>query len=241
MSDAAPSEASLLDSFGRLADMLVKAAAILARHGHDDLNQGQVSARSPDGKWILIKHAERAFAECTRNDIIVIDSEYQRAITGLPAETPMHKAVYTRRLDVNGIVHSHAPYTVLVGAADLDLAALSHDGAWFAGTPAYRASTLPVLDDVRASEVAAVLGGADAVLLQNHGAMIVGRTIREATIGALVLERACKLQVLAAGTGLRFRQSSPDDVAAKRGYVWSTSAIRSYWESLVRQSQCEDL
>src|SRR5207253_240791 len=100
-----------------------------------------------------------------------------------PPEIPLHQAIYQARPDVNSIVHSHAPYTLVFGATGLTPRAVSHEGACFVGrVRRFDLTSNTVLDITTGRAVAAALGVAPAVLLQNHGGVVVGKSLREAVV-----------------------------------------------------------
>jgi L-fuculose-phosphate aldolase len=221
----------------RIAANIALGSRALSLDGHDDLNQGQLSARLPGSASFLIKSAVCGFVEATPDDCVLAAVDARAPVDPTaPPELPLHQAVYAARPDVNAIVHSHAPYTLVFGATGLPMRALSHDGACFVGRlNRFELTSNTVLDLVTGGAVATALGSQPALLLQNHGSVVVGKSLREAVVLAQVLERACRLQLLAEGTGAPYRASSADDVAAKQAYVYGDPAIKSYWEFCVRQ------
>lgn len=62
--------------------------------------------------------------------------------------------------------------------------------------------------------VAAALGRRRAVLLKNHGIAVVGASIEEAVISALMLEHAAEIQLIVEATGLPAQEFSPEDLAS---------------------------
>jgi L-fuculose-phosphate aldolase len=83
--------------------------------------------------------------------------------------------------------------------------------------------------------VATSLGNNHALFLQNHGSLVVGKSIREATILALLLERACKLQIIAESLRMPYAVSSDEDVKGKKGFIYDDTAIKTYWDYSVRK------
>lgn len=219
-----------------LRRMLAQACGILASYGHDDMNQGQASARVPGDDQFLIKAAMVSFRSARDDDMIWAPlDETARLDAKAPPETALHQAIYQARADVNAIVHSHAAATLVFGALDEELAALSHEGAWLAGSVGrFTATSNTILSFEVAVGVADALGTGRGAFLRNHGGVVVGESIREACVGAMALERACRLQLDALATGRPWHTSSADDVAAKQEFIWSKSAIRSYWNALVQ-------
>jgi L-fuculose-phosphate aldolase len=237
-SSTTPVEAAPLTAAQRnLVTQIAVAARSLSRGGHDDFNQGQVSARMPGSDAFFIKNAMTGFDECTPEDVLLasVDPEADKHPL-LPPEVVLHQAVYAARPDVNAIVHSHAPHTLVFGATDLELRAVSHDGAFFQGrTPRFTLTSNTILTLEVATAVAAALGDAPAALLRNHGGVIVGRSIRHATVYAHLLERACQLQLLAETVPGGYHSSDDEDIDAKREFNFADLSVRSYWEHCVRQ------
>jgi L-fuculose-phosphate aldolase len=215
-----------------LQTQLALASRMLSAHGHDDFNQGQVSARLPRGETFWIKRAVRGFDQATPEDMIVcaVDPAVP-ASPDAPPELALHQAIYAARPDAGGIVHSHPVHGIVFGATDLTLAAISHEGSYFAGgVPRFELTSQTILDLPTAQAVAEALGDANALFLCNHGIVVVARTIRQAAVLAVMLERACEVQLLAESVRRPYRTSSNEDIAAKRRFIYSDVALRTYWD-----------
>ncbi len=222
----------------KMAVNLALASRILSCDGHDDLNQGQVSGRLPTAARFLIKGALVGFSEATPTDMVSIGMNQSLADAHplAPPELPLHLAIYEAREDVGAIVHSHAPYSLVFGATDLELKPVSHDGAYFSGRiPRFTQTSNTVLDMDTGRAIAQTLGAAPGAFLRNHGLLAVGKTVREAAIAAGLLERAAKLQLIAESAGIPYASATPDDVEKKREFIYSGTAIKSYWDYRVRE------
>lgn len=221
----------------RLITQIAIGSRSLSLGGHDDFNQGQVSARLPGAQHFFIKAAVIGFDECTPRDVLraQVDPAADRH-PQLPPELVLHQAIYAARPDVNSIVHSHAPNTLVLGATDLDLRAVSHDGAMFSGrTPRFTLTSNTIIELAVARAVAEVLGDAPAALLRNHGGLTVGRSLRHAVLYAHLLERAAMLQLLAERVPGGYHSSDAADIQAKREFNFSDLSLRSYWDHCVGQ------
>ncbi len=221
----------------RLATQLAQGARMLSLDGHDDFNQGQISARLPGSDAFLIKNALVGFDESTPDGVVEASTDPALPPSPIaPPELPLHQAIYQARPDVNAIVHSHAPHTLVFGATDLALRPLSHDGACFVdGSSVFTTTSNTVLDFETGAEIAAALAGGSAVFLRNHGGVVVGKSVRHAAIFAQVLERACRLQLLAEGAGVAYAWSSDQDVKLKQDFIYADLSVRSYWDYAVRR------
>lgn len=230
----APAGTARTPAEAKLVTALALGSRILSASGHDDFNQGQISGRLPHREHFFIKQALCGFDEASPASFITC-AIGQDGPPLAPPELPLHQAVFAARPDVTCIVHSHAPQTLAFGALDLELRPISHDGAVFTGRlPRFTDTSNTVLDLATGEAIAAVLRDAPAVLLRNHGGVIVGQSVREAVIRAQLLERACLLQLLTSSAGQRAHYSSAADVAAKRDFIYSSPAVKTYWEHQVR-------
>ncbi len=221
----------------RLVSQISIGSRSLSLGGHDDFNQGQVSARLPGSPEFFIKGAVIGFDECSPSDVLraQIDPDAERH-PQLPPELVLHQAIYASRPDVNSIVHSHAPNTLVLGATDLKLRAISHDGAMFEGrTPRFTLTSNTIIDLGVARAVADALGDAPAALLRNHGGLTVGRSIRHAVVYAHLLERAARLQLLAESLPGGYHSSHAADIEAKREFNFADLSLRSYWDHCAGQ------
>ncbi|HNP58496.1 MAG TPA: class II aldolase/adducin family protein [Gordonia sp. (in: high G+C Gram-positive bacteria)] len=219
------------------ASVLARQGAIGARAlstgGHDDFNQGQISCRRPGSDHFIIKGALVGFDEAVLGDFVPAVVEAGAPADRLaPPELPLHQAIYSARDDVGAIVHSHSPSALVFGAlTDTPLVPLSHEGALLADQVRYfRDTSNTVLGIDTGNAIARDLGDGVAVFLVNHGSVIVGRSVRHAVVFALMLERACSLQLAALASGRGFSQSHAQDVADKRDYIFSDLSVRSYWD-----------
>jgi L-fuculose-phosphate aldolase len=233
---AAPVATGMSRAQRKLAVSVALASRMLSDGGHDDFNQGQVSARIPGTDTFLIKNALCGFNEATPADVVVAAVDHRLEPNPLaPPELPLHQAIYAARPDVNAIVHSHAPHTLVFGALDAELQPLSHEGAlFFEQVPRFTLTSNTILSYEVGQAVAEALGDHPAAFLRNHGGVAVGKTIRHAAVGAQLLERCCQLHIMALSTGQRFHVSKLEDLPGKREYIYSDLSVRSYWDHAVR-------
>ena len=111
-------------------------------------------------------------------------------------EIPMHLACYRARPDIGAAVHTHLVYGTILGMLTKRLGPVSYEFVCSLGSDvpilAYKSSGTLAL----ANAVAKAIKKHNAVLLKNHGAMVVGKDIKEAYERSIVLERACRTYVL---------------------------------------------
>lgn len=218
------------------ARQVALACQIIARYGHEDLTLGHASVRGPLGNTIFIKKKGKALREVTSADVMEISLEDPEGhlTPGAHLETTMHLEAYLARQDVGAVIHTHPLHSVALGATDRPLATLSHDGLLFPdGVPVFSGTAGLVTSPVRAREVARVLGHRRAVLLRNHGILVVGEDIRWAVLAAITLERAARMQFVASAIGSLV--PIPDEVVAELSDMkYQDDFTEEYWQDWCR-------
>jgi L-fuculose-phosphate aldolase len=179
-----------------LREQVAWACRILASEGYADLTLGHISARDSEGK-IWIKRKGVALDEVEPEDVVSLHDP--EAVLHL--ETVLHTGVYRARGDVGAVVHGHPPYATALGATAADLSVLTHDGILFADGVARFDDPDLIVDDDQGARVAAALGSRRAVLMENHGVLVVGADVKWAVLAAVTLERAAQLQSIASTLG----------------------------------------
>lgn len=184
---------------------LIDAGRILEGEGQGDFTRGHISIRVPgDPSRFFMKPHSFGLDEMTMDNLVICNLEGEKVGGGGPrhSEVYIHSEIFRVRPDVNCVLHSHPDYAVAFSATGLELRPLSQPAAvFFEGLPTYS----DTIDLIRSKEmgagVARALGTHKAVLLKNHGVAVVGSSIEETVILALMLENACRLQILALSAG----------------------------------------
>lgn len=215
------------------------ACRILAAHGHEDLTLGHVSVRGPDPREVYIKAKGKALSEVAPGDVTVVrldDPDAYRA-NGVHLETVMHVESYRSRPDVGAAIHTHPLFSTALGATTASLEYLSHDALLFNdGVGLYNESVGLITTPEEGRAVVKALGQRRAVLLQNHGILAVGNDVRWATLVALTLERAARVQVLASSLG-KFTPIPDDELDAMSPVKYQEPFLDEYWSAWVRRLQ----
>lgn len=219
--------------------LLAMGSRILAVNNLDDFNQGQISCRVRGTQdEFMIKNAVCAFHEMSPEDVSLVNTRFDLGFPpSAPAECVMHKGIYSDRPDVNAIVHIHGVHSLAFGATELEVEPVSHDGAYFAGRcNRFFDTSNAIITEDKARLASRKLDKGAALFLVNHGSVIVADSIRKAVIAAVMLERACQIQLLLHMSRARYHVSRDNELAEKRGFIYSSSAIRSYWNSELRRA-----
>jgi L-fuculose-phosphate aldolase len=212
-----------------LREQVAWACRILAAEGYADLTLGHVSARSPDGE-IWIKRKGVALDEVEPDDVVALDD----TDVLLHLETVLHTGVYRTRPDVGAVVHGHPPYATALGATGAELSVLTHDGILFADGVARFDDPDLIVDDEQGDRVAAALGSHRAVLMNNHGVLVVGKDVPWAVLTAATLERAARLQSIASTLG-ELRPIASELARQLLPVKYRDEFVDEYWAAWQRQ------
>jgi L-fuculose-phosphate aldolase len=212
-----------------LREQVAWACRIIAAEGYADLTLGHVSARDGDGT-IWIKRKGVALDEVEVDDVVsAADPD-----AGLHLETVLHEGVYRARSDAGAVIHGHPPHATALGATAVELAPLTHDGVLFADGVGRFADPDLIVDDEQGAAVAAALGSRRALLLANHGVLVVGKDVPWAVLTAATLERAARLQSIA--TTLGELRPIPVELARELQPVkYRDEFVAEYWEAWQRR------
>lgn len=143
-------------------------------------NEGNVSIRN--GNEVYITPSQVCKDELTEEMICVTDLEgNQKEGSLMPSsEIALHLHIYKLRPDVNGVVHSHAPYATSFAIARKPIISKGYTEMIYLydkipvvayGTP----STPEIYRDVKT-----YIHQTDAFLLANHGLVTIGQTLKDA-------------------------------------------------------------
>ena len=175
------------------------------------LTWGNVSAITPDRKYVVIKPSGVDYAAMKPEQMAVTDLEGNLVEGELRPSSDLmtHLELYRAFPDVNSVVHTHSRYATALAQAERDLPCYGTTHAdTFCGTvpctrhlkqreveEAYEKNTGIVIADTfreRGLEAAAVPG----VLVRKHGPFTWGSSCQKAVENALILEETAHMALL---------------------------------------------
>ncbi|MBK1787590.1 class II aldolase/adducin family protein [Prauserella cavernicola] len=224
-------------------EIVATSSRVLAAAGHGDLIWGHVSARDPGGHGVWLKSAEWGLDEVSPERVHLVDED-GAVLSGegtRHSEFPIHTEIMAARPDVGAVVHTHPPHAVALAATGQPLRPVSHAANYFVppAVPRFTDTADLVLTRELGRSLATTLGDARAVFLVNHGIVAVGKDVEEATVAAILLERACAQQLLTHTGGGWPTWSPQDESLAKREHIYHERAVSAVWDYLVRRLPAE--
>jgi L-fuculose-phosphate aldolase len=224
--------------------LVTKASRALAAAGLGDMVWGHASVRDPDGRGAWMKASGWGFEEIDDDRVLLIapDGSVLDGVGKRHLEYPIHTEIMAARPDVGAVVHTHAAALAAFASLDVDLNALSHNAVPFTHPQLPRftdTGTLIATPDL-GKALAERLADANGVLIPNHGAATAGPDIESAVMYAVLLERACRTQLMAMAAGGPARWSDEAETRFKRDQVWNPDQLHAGWAYLVRKANSED-
>jgi len=185
---------------------LALANRILAHEGVLDAF-GHVSIRHPDdpGRYLLSRSRSPMLIEASDILEYTLDSEpVRRPEEHLYAERVIHGCIYQARDDVMAVCHHHAPAVMPFAIAGKPIVPVFHLGAaigeeapFWDQHDEFGATNLLVVKPEEGRSLARALGGHSAVMMNRHGATVVGGTLKELVSRAIFMCQNAEYQLRA--------------------------------------------
>jgi len=190
----------------RLRDEIVQLSRSIFERGLTAGSSGNISVRAGDG-WLMTP-TNVCLGRLNAGRLSRLDGDGRHLSGDKPTkEAPLHLAMYDERPGSGAIVHLHATHSAAVSC----MAGLNCDDCIPPLTPYFvmRIGRLPLVPYFRPGDPR--LGSAIrahacrhcAVLLANHGPIVSGGTLEEATNAIEELEETAKLFLLLRGSAVR--------------------------------------
>lgn len=174
---------------------------------------GNVSCRLPDGTFLMTPSgcSKGTVAE---DELVRVDMQGRAIDAGgrkPTSEVVMHIAAYRERPDVNAVVHAHPITAVAFSVAGISLAqcVVPETVIVFGQIPTapYATATTPAM----ATAIEGIVRTADAIVLDRHGSLTLGKDVYDAFYKLEMLEHAAKITHAARMLG-EARTLPPDEV-----------------------------
>ena len=186
---------------------VVLAAREMASLGLVTGSSGNVSMRlrrDDDTRELLaVTPSGKPYATLKDEDIVITDFDVESVEGELTpsTETLLHVAVYRARPDVQAVIHTHSVFSSVAAVAGLDIPPIIDEMMISIGGPVKVSQyAFPGTHEL-ADNVCAALDERNGALIRNHGAVGVGRDLREALDVCALLERVAQIFIYASMLG----------------------------------------
>lgn len=224
---------------------LAAAFRLAAHFGWDDGIATHMSARLPDGTFLLNPFG-LLFEEITASSLMRMDLdgnvlEVPDGCFLNPAAFAVHSAVLAGRPDINCAIHFHSRDGVAVSSLEEGLLPLSQNALMVWCDIAYHEFEGVVSPDEERERLQRDIGDKHLMILRNHGTLAVGRSIAGAFARISALEWACSAQVRTLAMGRALHMPHPHAIERMNAMAtpaWADMiAEQRLWPALLRKAE----
>ena len=204
---------------------LAAAYRLAAQRGWDDTVYTHISASVPGeaGAYLINPFGAR-FDEITASSLVKVNTRGEVIGGGHARVNPsgfaIHGAVHAGRPDVECVMHLHTTWGVALAMLPGGLQPTSQWATRLFGRLGRHAYEGLAFGAAEQGRLIANLGRLDGVILENHGPLIVGRTVAEAWMLMYLLDRAAQAQLAAMAASGRCVSVVSDELAALTYRQW---------------------
>jgi L-ribulose-5-phosphate 4-epimerase len=182
----------------------------LPRNGLVAWTSGNVSGRDPKLGLVVIKPSGIRYEQLTPENMVVVDLQGQVVEGPLKpsSDTLAHVYVYNKRLDVNGVVHTHSRFATAWAAVGRPIPPVLTAICDEFGGPIPVGAYAKIGGDEIGQEIVRSIGSSPAILMQNHGVFTVGKTPEAAVKAAVMVEDAAQTLFYA------YQLGTPEEIPA---------------------------
>jgi len=212
------------ESYNATKSDFITALRIIYHEGLSDAF-AHLSVRSNDGNEMMFM-PRKSPALVQSEELFFVD--FDKAVP----QSALHQAIYKVRPDVKAVFHFHSPAVILLSVLGQTIRPMhNYSAIFYDGVPLYL-GTGQVESPARAGEMAKLLGGAKALMLRGHGAVVVGQSIREVCMLALFLEESARLQgdAMRLGAPLFIERDEAEKIAKR---TFKPTSVERAWNHFV--------
>ncbi|WP_315828558.1 MULTISPECIES: class II aldolase/adducin family protein [unclassified Bradyrhizobium] len=243
---AVKAQASKREPIVSEADRRAELAAcyrLIAHFNMSDTIYTHVTARVPEAPdQMLINPYGLLFDEVTASNLVKVDFDGQVLDSSrFPLNAAgfiIHASIYRARSDAGCIIHTHTTAGAALSALGCGLLPISQFAMEFYNRIGYHAFEGLATDQEEGSRIADDLGSFNALIMRNHGLLVVGRSVAAAFETMYYLEQACLVQLAAQNTGATLHLP-PAEVCEHAATQFETQGVmpkgKRLWSAMLRK------
>ena len=161
---------------------------------------GHVGVRQPDSRGIAVQ-LFRPAEEGNKDWLVHFDYSLKKlsGVGTIPREAVIYTEIFKARPDIKiALVHCHASMCITLSVAFNPVSCVHalQSNRFGGGVPIYP-RPIYILDEFEGADLARTLGNANGMMIKGHGIVTVGKSIDEACINAVYMERTAKIMAMA--------------------------------------------
>jgi len=187
------------DKIKQLKEQLCWASQEIYQHGLVNIGEGNISIRVKGKNELIITPTRNDYRKPKIEDMVHITSS-GKVVEGSKkpsSESYLHRVFYNARPNVNCIIHTHSPYTSSLSIQHKGIPVIFEEMLIFLGGSVPCAKYALSGTAKLGKNALQAMGKQNAVILANHGSLIVGKTMEYCVNTAQLVEKMAKIYVLA--------------------------------------------
>ena len=170
----------------------------LVKHG-----EGNISIRIPNTEEMIITPSGNNYSNLHSDNMVHMNFDGKVISESLipTSEFFLHRFIYQQRPKVNCIVHTHSLFASTLAVLHLDLPVIIEEMALFLGGGVKCAKYAQAGSEDLPKEALKAMNSQNAVLLANHGVLVVGSTSEYCKKNAVLVEKMSQIYFHAKSIG----------------------------------------
>lgn len=200
-----PTFASVDDERRHRLERLAAVCRVFGNKGFSEGVLGHVTVRDPgDPDLLWVNPLGVSFRKLCVSRLICVDHDGRTVVgegTINPVGLRLHAAVHEARPEVEAVCHAHSVYGKAWSTLARPLDPITQDSCVFFGQQAIIREPRVTFDRDAAAMWAVALGDKRMAIQVGHGLFTTGRSVDEAAWWFLLMDEACRVQLLAEAAG----------------------------------------
>lgn len=157
---------------------------------------GNISGRIDD-TYMVVTPSGMDYSRLVPDQMVIVNmktGEYEGELKP-SIEVPLHAKILLTRLEVNGVVHTHSSKALTVAVTRKGIPPICDDQVQILGGDVRCAAYTYPGTEAMADSVCEALHERFGALIANHGSVTLGRTLKEALLGSVILEKTAQIWI----------------------------------------------
>ncbi|MCK5157997.1 MAG: class II aldolase/adducin family protein [Candidatus Heimdallarchaeota archaeon] len=189
----------MTDQIRELKEQLCWASQEIYQRGLVNIGEGNISVRVKGKKEMIITPSRNDYRKPIIEDMVhlTLTGKIIEGNKKPSSESYLHRVFYNARPNVNCIIHTHSPYTSSLSIQHKGIPVIFEEMLIFLGGSVPCAKYALAGTAKLGKNAILAMGKQNAVILANHGSLVVGKTMDYCVNTAQLVEKMAKIYVLA--------------------------------------------
>lgn len=189
----------MTDQINHLMEQLCWASREIYQRGLVNIGEGNISVRVKGKKEMIITPSRNDYRKPMIEDMVrlTLTGKIIEGNKKPSSESYLHRVFYKARPNISCIIHTHSPYTSSLSIQHEGIPVIFEEMLIFLGGSVPCAKYAMAGTANLGKNALETMGNQNAVILANHGSLIVGKTMEYCVNTAQLVEKMAKIYVLA--------------------------------------------